>query len=98
MTSGFSAAGCAVQSKSSSVFRAGKLAWRTYPRAGGVAREHLGFEQRLEKLLVWPLLGSRALCCLLEPLQHPWCFQLAEQVGQAIARLRLALRHAHSSA
>src|SRR5439155_15420208 len=38
MTSGFSAAGCAVQSKSSSVFSAGKAAWRIRMRAPEASR------------------------------------------------------------
>jgi hypothetical protein len=66
--------------------------------AGGVAREHLGLEQRLEKLLVGPLLGAGALRRLLEPLQDARRLQLREQVGQPVADLRLALGHAHSSA
>jgi len=66
--------------------------------AGGVAGEDLGLEQRFEKLLVGPLLGAGPLGRLLEPLQHPGRLQLAEQVGQPLAHLRPALRHAHSSA
>jgi len=66
--------------------------------AGGVAGEHLGLEQRLEKLLVGPLLGACPFGRLLEPLQHPRRFQLAEQIGQPLADLRPALRHAQSSA
>ncbi len=65
---------------------------------GGVAGEHLGLEQALEKLLVGPGLVARQGCCLLEPLQHPRRLQLAEQVGQPLARLRLRRAHAHSSA
>jgi hypothetical protein len=38
MTSGFSAAGCAVQSNSSSVFSAGKAAWRLRVRAPEASR------------------------------------------------------------
>ena len=37
-TSGFSALGCAVQSKSSSVFSAGKAAWRIRVRAPEASR------------------------------------------------------------
>jgi hypothetical protein len=66
--------------------------------AGGVAREHLGLEQRLEKLLIRPLLGAGPLGRLLQSLQHARRLQLAEQVGQPLAHLRPALRHAHSSA
>jgi hypothetical protein len=66
--------------------------------AGGVAGEDLCFEQRLEKLLVGPVLGAGSLGRLLEPLQHPWCFQFREQVGQPLADLCLAFRHAQSSA
>jgi hypothetical protein len=69
-----------------------------HPCTGGVAGEHLGLQERLEKLLVGPLLGAGALRCLLEPLQHPWCFQLCEQVGEPLADLGAALGHAHSSA
>jgi hypothetical protein len=69
-----------------------------HARAGGVAREDLGLQERLEKLLVRPLLGARPLGRLLQALQHPWRLQLAEQVGEPVADLRLALRHAHSSA
>jgi hypothetical protein len=57
-----------------------------HPRTGGVTREHLRFEQRLEETLVRPVL----LAC------HPRRFQLRQQVGQPLTRLRLA--HAHSSA
>ncbi len=47
-----------------------------HPGTGGVAGEDLGFEQRLEKLLVRPLLRAGALGRLLEPLQHAWRFSL----------------------
>jgi len=66
--------------------------------AGGVAGEDLRFEQRLEETLVRPRLLARQRRRLLEPLQHPWCFQLAEQVGQSLTRLRLGSVHAQSSA
>jgi hypothetical protein len=66
------------------------------PRAGGVAGEHLGLEQRLEKLLVGPGLVACPLGRLLESLQDAWRLQLREQVGQPLACLPLA--HAHSSA
>jgi hypothetical protein len=66
--------------------------------AGGVAGEDLRLEQRLEKLLVGPLLGTRPLRRLLEPLQHPRRLQLAEQVGQPLAHLCSGLGHAQSSA
>src|SRR5712692_5633660 len=65
-------------------------------RARGIAREDLGLEQRLEKLLVGPGLGAGPLGRLLEPLQDARRLQLREQVGQPLAGLRL--RHGHSSA
>jgi hypothetical protein len=67
-----------------------------HPRAGGVAGEDLGLEQALEEALVRPGLGAGPLGHLLEPLQHARRLQLREQVGQPLARVRLA--HAHSSA
>ena len=57
-------------------------------RAGGVAGEDLGFEQRLEELLVGPALGARGLGGLLEPFQDAWRLELAEQVGQPLAGRR----------
>ena len=42
----------------------------TLPGAGGVAREHLGFEQRLEELLVGPALLAGPRRGLLQALQH----------------------------
>jgi len=71
MTSGRSAAGWAAQSKSSSVLRAGNWAWRIRWRAPEcVAGEDLGFQERLEELLVGPLFGTGPLCGLLEPLEY----------------------------
>ncbi len=64
--------------------------------AGGVAREHLCFEQRLEEALVRPLLLARDRRGLLEPLQHARCLQFREQVRQPLTCLGPA--HAHSSA
>jgi hypothetical protein len=46
------------------------------PRAGGVAGEHLGLEQRLEKLLVGPGLAAGALGRLREALQDARRLQL----------------------
>jgi hypothetical protein len=80
--------------------RAGKAARRIRWRAGGVAGEHLGLEQRLEELLVGPLFGAGPRGGLLEPLEHARCLQLGEQVGQPLAdRGLLRSRvHAQSSA
>jgi hypothetical protein len=69
-----------------------------HPGAGGVAGEDLRLEQRLEEALVGPGLLACERRGLLEPLQHPRCFQLAEQVGQPLTGLRLGRAHAHSSA
>jgi hypothetical protein len=68
--------------------------------ARGVTCEHLGLEQRLEELLVGPLLGTGPLCGLLEALEHARRLQLCEQVGQPLADggpLRLGA-HAQSAA
>ena len=54
-------------------------------RAGGVAREDLGLEQRLEELLVGPALLARPRRGLLEALQDARRLQLREQVGQPLA-------------
>jgi len=43
-------------------------------RARGIAREHLGLEQRLEELLVGPLLRARPRGGLLEPLSTRGAF------------------------
>ena len=68
--------------------------------ARGVACEHLGLQQRLEELLVGPLLFARPLGGLLQALEHARRLELAEQVGQPLTDRRdLGLRaHAHSSA
>ncbi len=54
-------------------------------RARGVAGEDLGLQQRLEELLVRPLLGAGPLGGLLEPLEDPRRLELGKQVGQALA-------------
>jgi hypothetical protein len=66
--------------------------------AGGVAGEDFRFQERLEETLVRPLLLAGERGRLLEPLQHPWCLQLREQVRQPLTRLPLRRAHAHSSA
>ena len=87
--SGFSAPGWAVKSKSSSVLWAGKAAWRMrVAGAGGVAREDLGLEQRLEELLVGPALLAGPRGGLLEALQHARRLELGQQVGQPLADRR----------
>src|SRR4051794_41563176 len=55
-----------------------------HPSAGGIAGEHLSFEQRLEEALVRPLLLTSERRCLLEPLKHARRLQLAEQVRQPL--------------
>ncbi len=67
-------------------------------RAGGVAGEHLGLEQRLEELLVGPGLGAGPLGGRLYALEHARRLQLLKQVGQPLTGLRLRRAHAHSSA
>jgi hypothetical protein len=66
-----------------------------------VAREHLGFEQDLEELLVGPALLAGGGGGLLEPLNDPRSLELGQQVGQPLhgACGGLGLRgHAQSSA
>jgi hypothetical protein len=99
--SGFSAAGWALKSKSSSVFVRGKGGVAdAVARARGVAGEDLGFQQHLEELLVGPALRARGRRGLLQALEHARRLELAQEVGQPLAdRRRLGLRaHAQSSA
>jgi hypothetical protein len=65
--------------------------------AGGLAGEHLGFQQRLEKLFVGPLLGAGPLGGLLKTLPDSRGFELREQVWEPVTRL-LGLGHAHKAA
>jgi hypothetical protein len=69
-------------------------------RAGGVAGEDLGLQQRLEELLVGPALLARPRRRGLEALEDPRRLHLREQVGQPLADRRgLGLEaHAQSSA
>ena len=61
--------------------------------AGGVAREDLGLQQRLEELLVGPALLAGPRGGLLQALQHARRLELGEQVGQPLADRRgLGLR------
>ena len=57
------------------------------PGAGGFAGEHLGLAQRLEELLVGPLLLACALGGRGQSLSDPRCLQRREQVGQPLADL-----------
>ena len=67
--------------------------------AGGVAREDLGLEQRLEELLVGPALLAGPRGGLLEALEDARRLELA-RAGRAAARRppRLVSAHAQSSA
>jgi hypothetical protein len=65
-------------------------------RPRGVAGEDVGLEQRLEELLVGPLLGPGPRGGLFEPLEHARCLQLGEQVGEPLANLRLLRLGAHA--
>jgi hypothetical protein len=77
MISGFSAAGWAVKSKSSKVLWALELGVAdAVASAGGVAGEDLGFQQRLEELLVGPALSESGCRGLLQALRHAWRLEL----------------------
>jgi hypothetical protein len=65
-------------------------------RAGGVAGEDLGLEQRLEEPLVGPLFGAGPLGGLLEPLEHARGLQLRKQVGQPLPDRGLLRSRAHA--
>ena len=69
-------------------------------RAGGVAREDLGLQQRFEELFVGPALVAGPGGRLLEAFQDARRLELLKQVGQALADRRgLGLGgHAHNSA
>lgn len=68
-------------------------------RAGGVAGEDLGFQQRLEELLVGPALLARRGRGLLQAFQHPRGLELGQQERQAITWRGIGLgAHAQSSA
>jgi hypothetical protein len=58
-------------------------------RPRGLASEGLGLEQRLEELLVGPLLCASPLRRLVEALEHARRLELLQQVGQALASLGL---------
>ena len=87
--SGRSAPGWAVKSKSSRVLCAGNAAWRMRWRAPEASRAKTSASSSdLEELLVGPALLARPRGGLLEALQHAWCLELGEQVGQPLADRR----------
>ena len=68
-----------------------------HARPGGIPGEDLGLQQGLEKLLVGPLLGTRALCGHAQAIQHARRFEFRQQVRQALPGMGL-LAHAQSAA
>lgn len=61
-----------------------------HARAGGLAGEDLGLQQRLEELLVGPLLGAGPLRSGWEPLGDARRLERAQEVGEPLAHAQSA--------